>query len=212
MRSYKQFCSVARALDIVGERWALLVVRDLLLGPQRYSDLQQALPGIGTNVLATRLRDLEAAGVVVRRLLPAPASVVVYELSEEGRDLADVVDALARWGAPRLTTPAPDDTVEPRWFMTSLAATVDPAPFDDPTAFELCIDGQQFTLDVRHGAVTAGHGPPANPAATLTATLGDLFATAKGNRAAARRLAVTGDDVAAKLLVDAITGSLQERS
>ena len=78
MKSYRQFCSVARALDVVGDRWALLVVRELLLGPRRYSDLLDGLPGVGTNVLATRLRELEEAGIVTRRRLPAPTAVTVY--------------------------------------------------------------------------------------------------------------------------------------
>jgi DNA-binding HxlR family transcriptional regulator len=97
-RSYGEACPVAQALDVVGDRWALLVVRELRLGPRRYSDLQAALPGAGPNVLTRRLRDLEAGGVLRRRTLPPPAPAVVYELTEWGADLEPVFRALARWG------------------------------------------------------------------------------------------------------------------
>jgi DNA-binding HxlR family transcriptional regulator len=103
-RSYGEACPVAHALDVVGDRWALLVVRELRLGPRRYSDLQAALPGAGPNVLTRRLRDLETGGVLRRRALPPPASAVVYELTPWGADLEPVFRALARWG---IRSPAP---------------------------------------------------------------------------------------------------------
>lgn len=104
-RSYKDRCPIARALDAVGERWALLVVRELLLGPQRFSDLRRALPGASTNMLTDRLRELEARGIVRRRALPPPAASSVYELTGRGRALESVLDALGAWGA---SEPAPD--------------------------------------------------------------------------------------------------------
>lgn len=97
-RSYKDRCPIARALDAVGERWALLVVRELLLGPQRFSDLRRALPGASTNMLTDRLRELEARGIVRRRALPPPAASSVYELTDRGRQLELVLDALGSWG------------------------------------------------------------------------------------------------------------------
>src|SRR3954465_14659960 len=97
-RSYNQHCAMARALDALGERWTLLVIRELLPGPKRYKDLLEGLPGIGTNLLAARLRDLEAAGAIQRRMLPPPAGAVVYELTDSGRELESVVLDLARWG------------------------------------------------------------------------------------------------------------------
>jgi DNA-binding HxlR family transcriptional regulator len=97
-RSYRQYCAVARGLDVVGERWTLLIVRDLLIGPKRYKDLLTGLPGIGTNLLATRLRDLEEQGLVGRRVLPPPAGSTVYELTQVGQALEPVVTALGRWG------------------------------------------------------------------------------------------------------------------
>src|SRR6266540_2349588 len=102
-RRYGQTCGIAHALDLVGERWALLVVRELLLGPKRFTDLREGLPGIGANVLASRLRELESAGVVQRRTLPAPAAATVYELTEYGRELEEPLLAFGRWGAKTLS-------------------------------------------------------------------------------------------------------------
>src|SRR5438128_9069956 len=99
MRSYNQYCPGARALDIVGRRWTLLIVRELMFMPKRYTDLLGGLPGIGPNVLADRLREMEALGLVVRRTLPPPAASTVYELTGLGEGLIPVVEALRGWGA-----------------------------------------------------------------------------------------------------------------
>jgi DNA-binding HxlR family transcriptional regulator len=108
-RSYQQFCGVARALDVVGERWTLLIVRNLLLGPRRYSDFLAELPGITTNLLAKRLRELEAGGLVARR---ETAGAAAYELTERGAALEPVVIELGRWGWPLLDEPRPGDRVD----------------------------------------------------------------------------------------------------
>src|SRR4051812_32699293 len=105
-RSYADACPIARALDAVGERWALLVVRELLLGPQRYTDLRRALPGASSNLLTDRLRELESHHVLRRRSLPPPAASIVYELTDSGRELEPVLDALGSWGF-RLPRPGP---------------------------------------------------------------------------------------------------------
>src|SRR5215211_5082018 len=138
-KSYREFCTVARALDAVGERWALLVVRELLLGPRRYTDLLEGLPGIGTNVLAARLRELEAAGIAERKHLPPPTPVTVYELTDRGRALRPVLDELARWGLADLDVPHGDEAVESRWFVLGLAATIHPDADLAGTTFELRI-------------------------------------------------------------------------
>lgn len=109
-RQYDQYCPVACALDIVGERWAMLVVRELLVGPKRFVDLETGLPGIGTNTLTTRLDELEAAGVIAKRRLPPPAAATVYELTPWGRELEPIVHAIAVWprrasALPRRVTP-----------------------------------------------------------------------------------------------------------
>ncbi|MCU0267609.1 MAG: helix-turn-helix transcriptional regulator [Acidimicrobiales bacterium] len=112
-RSYEQFCPVSRALDLLGERWTLLIVRELLTGPKRYTDLREHLPGMWNNLLGQRLRELEAAGIVHRRDLPPPAARTVYELTERGRELEPVVYELARWGVGLLDLPTPDQPLLP---------------------------------------------------------------------------------------------------
>src|SRR5919106_3243857 len=106
MRTYGDLCGIARALDVVGERWALLVVRELLLGPKRFTDLRAGLPHVGPDVLTQRLKELEAAGVVRRATLPPPAASKVYELTRRGAELEPVVLALGRWGS---AAPGPED-------------------------------------------------------------------------------------------------------
>src|ERR671921_1724366 len=108
-RSYNQYCAVARALDIIGERWTLLIVRELLTGPKRFKDLLEGLPGIGTNLLATRLKDLEGNGILRRATLPPPAGSKVYELTGLGRELEQVVVALSQWGSKLLGSPRGDE-------------------------------------------------------------------------------------------------------
>ena len=111
MRTYGQYCGFARALEVVGERWAMLIVRDLLVGPKRFTDLHRGLRGIPTNVLTARLKELEEAGVIRRRVLPRPAGSIIYELSEYGLELEDVVVQLGRWGAKSLEGPRCDEIV-----------------------------------------------------------------------------------------------------
>jgi DNA-binding HxlR family transcriptional regulator len=143
MKSYQQYCSVARALDVVGDRWVLLIVRELLtFGPSRYSDLQRGLPGIASNLLATRLRELEAAGVIERHDAPAPVGANLYELTQRGRDLEDVIRALSRWGLDLMPSGAGDaDAVQPQW--TALYAGLELAPHVAP--------GGQVVIGVESG-------------------------------------------------------------
>lgn len=122
-RSYGQYCGVAHALELVGERWALLVVRDLILGPKRFTDLRRGLPRIPSNVLSARLKELEQAGIVRRRLLPRPSTAIVYELTECGRELEDIVLRLGLWGASTLGEPRLEDTVNADSLMLALRAT-----------------------------------------------------------------------------------------
>jgi DNA-binding HxlR family transcriptional regulator len=126
-RAYGQYCGFARALEVVGERWALLVVRDLLVAPKRFTDLLRGLPGIPSNVLTARLKELEHAGVVRRRVLPRPARAVVYELTAYGLELQAVVVELGRWGAKNLGDPRPDETITVDSLITALRTTFHPA-------------------------------------------------------------------------------------
>ena len=120
-RSYQQYCGLAAALDVVGERWALLIVRDLEPGPRRFTDLFTGLPGIATDVLADRLRTLESAGAVQQTQLKYPTPAKVYELTERGRELAAITGSLARWGAPLLpASPQQPMRINPRWALQSM--------------------------------------------------------------------------------------------
>jgi DNA-binding HxlR family transcriptional regulator len=123
MKRYDQYCPIAHALEVVGERWTLLIVRELVAGPKRYTDLVAGLPGIGTNILAARLRVLEAEGVVEKHRLPPPAASQVYELTERGRGLTSVLRELAHWGARSLGPPTPDDHLEPGWLYGALCTS-----------------------------------------------------------------------------------------
>ena len=121
MKRYGQRCPAAIALDVVGERWTPLIVRELLLGPRRFTDLADGLPGIGTNILTNRLAGLQEHGVVEKRTLPRPTPVAVYELTDAGRALAPVLRELRAWGARFGPAPRPGDAVQPAWIVQSAA-------------------------------------------------------------------------------------------
>ncbi len=142
-KRYDQYCPVAHALDLVGERWALLVVRELMRGPKRYTDLAEAL-GIGTNILAARLRDLEACGVVTKRKLPPPAASRVYELTEYGRELRAALRELALWGARSLGPPTADDELFPGWLVNAVDTVL--APLAPSGRFEFRVGDEVASL------------------------------------------------------------------
>ncbi|MGW0842768.1 winged helix-turn-helix transcriptional regulator [Streptomyces sp. NPDC002787] len=119
-RSYDQYCSAARALDLVGDRWTLLIVRELLAGPRRYTDLHADLPGVSTDVLASRLKDMERDGLSTRRRLPPPGAAYVYELTLRGRELLPVLQALGAWGEAALGERRATDAVRAHWFALPL--------------------------------------------------------------------------------------------
>ena len=126
VKRYEQYCPMAHALDLVGDRWALLVIRELMHGPKRYTDLVDHLPGIGTNILAARLRDLERNGVVTRRTLPPPAASKVYELSDYGRELRPAMHELAMWGARSLGPPTDEDELFEGWLSNAMDIALAP--------------------------------------------------------------------------------------
>jgi DNA-binding HxlR family transcriptional regulator/putative sterol carrier protein len=163
-RSYKQYCAVARALDIVGERWTLLIVRELLTGPKRFKDLLEGLSGIGTNLLAARLKDLEGYGVVRRATLPPPAASKVYELTEPGRSLEPVIAALGRWGLEVLGTPEREDDLRPAWAVVAMrSALKQEAARGLQETYEFRIDEEAFHLRVKDGEGEALQGPAVDP-------------------------------------------------
>ncbi|MGW8727018.1 winged helix-turn-helix transcriptional regulator [Streptomyces sp. NPDC055808] len=164
-RSYDQYCASARALDAVGDRWTLLIVRELLGGPRRYSDLHADLPGVSTDVLAARLKDMEAQGLATRRKLPPPAAATVYELTPRGAGLLPVLTALTEWGAPDLAERRPTDAVRAHWFALPLLCRL-PVP-EAPTVVEVVLDEGVFHLRLGGGGPAYGDGPAEEPDARL---------------------------------------------
>ena len=143
-KRYDLYCPVAHALGLVGERWALLVVLELMHGPKRYTDLADQLPGIGTNILASRLRDLETHGIVAKRTLPPPAASRVYELTEYGRGLKPAIRELALWGARSLGPPSDRDELFPGWLANALDTVL--APLAPPGRFEFRVGDEVASL------------------------------------------------------------------
>jgi DNA-binding HxlR family transcriptional regulator len=171
-RTYGQYCGLARALELVGERWALLVVRDLILGPKRFTDLRRGLPRIPSNVLSGRLKELEQAGVLRRRLLPRPASGVVYELTEYGSELEEIVLRLGLWGARSLGEARPDDVVTADSLLLALRATFRPGAARGLRAsYELRLGEIVLHARVDKGALEVAEGPLADADLTLETDL-----------------------------------------
>jgi len=162
-RAYGQFCGLARALEVVGERWALLIVRDLLVGPRRFGDLRRGLPKIPTNILSARLKELEQAGVVERRVLPRPAGSVVYELTGSGRGLEESVLALGRWGARLLGEPRDGEIVTTDSLIMALRTTFHPPGRAARLGFELRFGEHVLHARVDGAKLVVAEGPLARP-------------------------------------------------
>ena len=200
-RSYGDACTIARALDVVGERWALLVVRELLLGPQRFSDVRRALPGASSNLVTDRLRELEGHGVVGRRKLPPPAGSTVYELTGWGRELEPVVLALGAWGGG---IPRPP---EAHLGTTSVLLFLRGAARPRGTAcFHVELDARVWTVRTELGRLTVEPGAPENPDATIRThppTLNALLEKPSGLDAAIAdgRVETSGDREAVRRLL-----------
>jgi DNA-binding HxlR family transcriptional regulator/putative sterol carrier protein len=175
-RTYDDGCAAAHALDLVGERWALLVVRELLLGPKRFTDLKSGLPHTSPNVLAQRLRDLEAAGVVRRGKLPPPAASKIYELTEWGRDLEPVIIALGRWGVRSPTKP-PDAELGVDSLVLSFRTMFDPERAEGfDASYEFRLGEDRFRAEVAEGRLEIERGTAEQPDATVEADAGTLAA------------------------------------
>jgi DNA-binding HxlR family transcriptional regulator len=163
VKHYDQYCPMAHALSLVGERWSLLIVRDLIRGPKRYTDLAQGLPGIGTNILASRLKELEGAGIVEKKRLPPPFASTVYELTEFGRGLEEPLYALARWGARSLGPPSPDEELYEGWGVNALGVLFNAQAargLNETYVFD--VDGDVFSARVEEGELEPVLGPVAN--------------------------------------------------
>ncbi len=203
---YQSFCPVGSALNVVGERWALLIVRDLLLGPRRYSDLLNGLGGIGTDILATRLRTLQEHGVVQQ---VGAGRAQRYELTEAGQALRPVLTELARWGAPRLRLPADTTQIPPRVPLTSLLIGATALPRGANGRYEVSLEGETVRVDVSDGQVHAA--PDSEPDTTITLSLAGLGALILGANASELEqtggVSIRGDSRHAHAFLDALTGA-----
>ncbi|USQ84205.1 helix-turn-helix transcriptional regulator [Streptomyces phaeoluteigriseus] len=199
-RSYDQYCSAARALDTVGDRWTLLIVRELLAGPRRYTDLHADLPGVSTDVLASRLKDMERDGLATRRRLPPPGAANVYELTGRGRALLPVLQALGAWGQAELGERGPTDAIRAHWFALPLLRAL-----EGEGLVEVRLDEGHFHLFVGtdEGPVY-GHGAaPGEPDALLVMDTATCTAVAQGvlsllDAVRAGRVEVSGEGTLAK--------------
>ena len=181
MRSYGQYCAVAKGLDVIGDRWSLLIVRELLLrGPSRYTELLHGLPGIATNLLADRLRDLEAAGVVTR-------ADGAFALTPRGLELESVLRAIGRWGAPLLAQADADDVFQSHWLAFPLRELLtDHAPSRPPRTLEVQTGDAAVTVEVGNGAVRIRPGQADDADATLAGPVRQLLPVLAGRVPLAR--------------------------
>ena len=206
-RSYEQYCPVARALELVGERWTLLVARELVLGPRRFTDLMDGLPGISTNVLAARLKELEQAGIVSKRMLPPPAASTVYELTDDPA-LGGVLAAMAAWGMTLLGAPRDTEQVRGRWLILAVAVTsILPGAVD--ATYEFRVDDDVLELRIQDGRIRPRYGPATDPAAVITTDTSTLVEITFGDLRVARavankRLTIEGDAAAARNLLESL--------
>jgi len=169
VRSYHQYCSVARALDVVGERWTLLIVRELMTrGGCRYTDLRAGLPGIATNLLATRLRELEAAGVVEREDAPPPIATTLFRLTPRGLALRPVLEELGRWGVPLMREADDEDAFRAQWLKLPVRMFLsDRSPGEPPATIQIHAGSESAVIEAASGAVTMRLGTEPSPDATL---------------------------------------------
>ena len=204
-RSYEQYCPLSRALDVVGERWTLLIVRELLAGARRYTDLHADLPGISTDVLAARLRELERDGLVTRRRLPPPAAATVYELTPRGHGLLPALTALAGWGTAGLAEPGPTDALRAHWFALPLMRLLAGLATPHEGIVNVRLGEDSFHIALTAGGHSYGHGPVEHPHAQLILDRQACAALTRGDATlpaliGQQRIAVDGDSPLAKAL------------
>jgi DNA-binding HxlR family transcriptional regulator/putative sterol carrier protein len=205
-RTYGDGCAIARALDLVGERWALLVVRELLLGPKRHTDLRRGLPNASPNVLSERLRELERAGIVRRRKLPPPAGARVYELTDWGRELEEIVLALGRWGA-RSPTPSDAPILSADSIILALRARFDAsAAHGLRDSYELRLGEDHFRIEVAGDQIEVARGDADQADATIDTDPDTLNAVLWGGPSLADaqrsgKMTIKGDKAAVKRFI-----------
>ena len=172
MRSYDEYCALAKSLDVVGDRWTLLIVRELeLRGACRYTDLRNGLPGIATNLLADRLRELETEGLVAREEAPPPIATTLFRLTPRGAELRPVLESLVRWGMPFMTEENAGDAVRSHWLAWAIELLLtDRRPDAAPVTIEVRAGDQPFVLETRDGKVVTRLGSASDDGADATIT------------------------------------------
>jgi len=182
VRSYQQFCAVAKALDVVGDRWVLLIVRELIsAGPSRYTDLLKGLPGIATNLLADRLREMEKAGIVRREEAPPPVATTLFHLTARGEALRSLLEELGRWGAPLMGVPQPNNVFRSHWLVFPLDAyLVDKTPEARPVAIQLQTGDEPMVIETLDGKVRTRRGTVEKPDAVLAGRPGLILGLLAG--------------------------------
>ena len=177
VRSYNEYCAIAQALDVVGERWSLLIVRELIIrGPSRYTDLRFGLPGIATNLLADRLRELEEAGVVEREEAPPPVATTLFKLTDRGRQLQPVLRELGRWGGPMVRRPIGENEFRSHWLAIPLGTHLKDRNPDAPEqTIEIRTADQPVVVKVGRGKVDVRPGKAEHPDLTLTGTASQVL-------------------------------------
>ncbi|MFD0557086.1 HxlR family transcriptional regulator [Stackebrandtia endophytica] len=188
-KDYGQFCGLAKASSVLGERWSLLIVRDLSLAPRRFKDLHEGLPGIPTSVLTTRLRDFQAAGVVTRVADEQPGGGVLYTLTPHGESLKPILDALGRWGAEAMAVPGPQDVVTDASLAAALRAGYQPGVTDTTTSYTICTGAATAWAEATPDGVTVGLGTPDLPADLTIHSGPELRAVLAGDLSPAAALA-----------------------
>ncbi|MET9213024.1 MULTISPECIES: winged helix-turn-helix transcriptional regulator [unclassified Nocardia] len=188
-RSYNQYCGLAVALDLLGERWSLLVLRNLMLGPQRFKDLVDGLPGIATALLADRLKQLEGAGVIKKATLPPPAGSTVYQLTSDGEALRPVLVELSRWGLARLGDPTEQQFISPDLLALGLQARFDAAASEAVAGvYELRIDDHAYRVEIRGTEMSIHTGSATAPRASIATDAPTLVAINAGTLSLAAAL------------------------
>jgi DNA-binding HxlR family transcriptional regulator len=195
VRSYGQYCSIARALDVVGDRWTFLIIRELMIrGACRYTDLKDGLPGIATNLLSDRIRELETAGLIRRENAPPPVATTLFHLTDAGTELRPVLDALGRFGVRYMTGPGEGDQFRGHWGSIFLH---DGDPGGPPVSLQVRTDGNPVVIEVSGGVVTTRAGMAAAPHLVLQGEPHLILALFSGQLTAAqvtdRGLEITGD-------------------
>ena len=170
MRTYSEYCPLAKTLDVVGDRWSLLIIRELSIrGSARYTDIRAGLPGIATNLLAERLRELEAAGVIAREEAPPPVATTLYRLTPRGEELRPAMRALAEWGVPMLADAPADDTFLSHWLALPVRSRMtDSSPEMPPVTIQVRTGDEPMLIETDDGAVRARPGTAADPDAVIT--------------------------------------------